>query len=182
MQWDDLKNRKTDFDEMEPEKGHLNRFEDRLKETFSSHEKKNFLWLRIAAIFVLSFGILWFLNNGEKPIEIAENTTEQNDESIPIEEAEYYYKNAFSKKIELLAKENTSPESKTLIEESNQMILDLDNEYLKLVEELERTGDQRVAVAMINNYKSRIKILEALILKIKYINQLKKENDENISA
>ena len=117
-----------------------------------------------------------------KSLDIKENMVKVEDlkeDDIPIEEAELYYKHSFENQMDLLATHSQSIEAKVLIEESQLMVDTLDMQYKQLEIQLKETGDQRVAAAMINNYKSRIKILETLIQQLKYVNHLKEENHEN---
>tara|TARA_B110000046_G_scaffold15690_1_gene15014 strand:- start:23695 stop:23904 length:210 start_codon:yes stop_codon:yes gene_type:complete len=69
-----------------------------------------------------------------------------------------------------------------MIEESLQLINELQAEYKELEKEFKHTVDQRVATAMILNYKSRITILEKLVEQLEFVNQLKNQKDEEIST
>ncbi len=69
-----------------------------------------------------------------------------------------------------------------MIDESLQLINELQVEYKELEKEFKHTGDQRVATAMILNYKSRITILEKLVEQLEFVNQLKNQKDEEIST
>lgn len=161
--------------------GHEVRFENRLEDAFGE-KKISFPWLKIAAslIFIIGAASIWYYtektDNGVIQISDKERT------EIPVKEAEQYYKQSFESQFDLIAANYTSTESRTMIEETNSLIQKLDLQYLLLEKELKETGDQRVAAAMINNYKSRIQILEALVNKLKFVTQLKKENNENITS
>jgi hypothetical protein len=69
-----------------------------------------------------------------------------------------------------------------MLKESLELINELQKEYKVLEQDLKNTGDQRVATAMILNYKSRIEILEKLLEQLEYVTQLKNQRDEKISA
>tara|TARA_B110000503_G_C7157385_1_gene417931 strand:+ start:979 stop:1188 length:210 start_codon:yes stop_codon:yes gene_type:complete len=69
-----------------------------------------------------------------------------------------------------------------MINESMLLIEGLQKEYSELENELKKTGDRRVATAMILNYKSRITILEKLVEQLEYVNQLKTQTNEKINA
>jgi hypothetical protein len=172
---------KDQFDEGVPSSGHELRFERRLRDSFGER-KTHFYWIKIAVslFFVLAATSIWFYteNKDTGVIEIADKVRNE----IPVEEAEQYYKQSFKSQFDIIAANYTSLEGKNMIEESNILIQKLDLQYQTLEKELEETGDQRVAAAMINNYKSRIQILETLVRKLKFVTQLKKEKNENFAS
>ena len=86
------------------------------------------------------------------------------------------------KQLNNIAQAYTGTESKQMIDESMLLIKTLQKEYIELEKDLRKTGDRRVATAMILNYKSRITILEKLVEQLEYVNQLKNQTDEKISA
>ena len=91
---------------------------------------------------------------------------------------ENFYQNEFDRQLVAISKNYQDEESKLMIEESQTLINELEKEYKELEKEMKNTGDYRVATAMILNYKSRISILENLIEKLKYVTQLKDQNDD----
>jgi hypothetical protein len=123
---------------------------------------------------------VWFYteNNDNGVVEIADKERTE----IPVKEAEKYYRQSFNSQFNLIAENYQGIESRKMIEESNKLVQKLDIQYQLLVKELEETGDQRVAAAMINNYKSRIQILETLVQKLKFVTKLKNEKNENITS
>ncbi len=167
-----------EFDSAVPSSGHEQRFERKLNETFSLNRKK-FKWPKFAAaaVILVLLGSSLFLwpkqDNG------VQKTADKVRNEIPVKEAELYYEQTFQKQIQLIAANYTSTESREMIEECQQLIKDLEKEYQELDEVLLSTGDQRVAAAMINNYKNRIKILEKLIQELNYVNHQKIEKNEN---
>ena len=169
---------KNAFDAYEPSNGHEERFDRKLNDAFGK-KNKDYRWLKVAAsiLVVVSCCGLWFLSQPIKDNMVEVEDLKEDD--IPIEEAELYYKQSFENQMDLLATHSQSIEAKVLIEESQLMVDTLDMQYKQLEIQLKETGDQRVAAAMINNYKSRIKILETLIQQLKYVNHLKEENHEN---
>lgn len=178
MQWDNLKENKGLWDDQLPEKNHQERFEQKLNEHFPTSSKTSLNWLKIAASLIVVITATWFLMKPNVSDSVAETNT---NSSLPIEDAEYYYKVTIDKQFEMLAAYNDSPEFNSMIEDSKELIMKLEADYKELQKELERTADYRVAAAMISNYKSRIKILEELIQNIQYVNHLKQENHENLS-
>lgn len=178
MQWDNLKYNKGLWEDQVPENGHHQRFEKKLDEQFSKTKKRGLTVWKVAATLIVLISSVWFLLNNETSTPNGELTEAS---ALPIDDAEYYYRLTIEKQFELLANYNESPEHQSMIEESKQMILQLEVDYKELEQELELTADYRVATAMISNYKSRIKILEELIQNIQYVNHLKEENHENLS-
>jgi type II secretory pathway component PulJ len=84
--------------------------------------------------------------------------------------------------LDVIANAYKGAESKQIVKESLELINELQKEYKVLEQDLKNTGDQRVATAMILNYKSRIEILEKLLEQLEYVTQLKNQRDEKISA
>lgn len=178
MQWDNLKDKKEFWDDQIPEKNHQERFEQKLNEHFPKKSNGTFQWLRIAAVLLIAFVSIWFLM---QPKEVEQVAVESNENQLPIEDAEYYYKMAIDKQFQMLAAFDDSPDYQNMISDSKALIKKLEEDYITLEKELELTADYRVAAAMISNYQNRIKILEELIQNIQYVNHLKEENHENLS-
>ena len=171
----------SDFDELEPNNGHQLRFEEKLDKEF--HEKKkNWTWLAAAASIILLISIGFFQWNGNDSIEPIAVQNEEDNSEFPLKEAENFYEYSFEKQFTVIADAYKGPESKQMIEESMLLIKELQSEYKQLEKDLKTTGDQRVATAMILNYKSRISILEELLKQLEYVNHLKNQKDEKINA
>ena len=152
----------SDFDELEPSRGHQLRFEERLDKELHK-KKKNWTWLAAAASIILLISIGFFQWNGNethKPIAIQ---NEEDNNQFPLKEAENFYENSFETQFAVIADAYKGHESKQMIEESMLLIKELQLEYKQLEKDFKTTGDQRVATAMILNYKSRISILEELL-------------------
>ncbi|MBL4708605.1 MAG: hypothetical protein JKY48_09235 [Flavobacteriales bacterium] len=167
------------FDDQEPENGHLLRFEKKLSQ--SSVHPRTLLWKvsRIAAALIILAGlssVFYLMNETDQTTQTL--TADQNTE-FPLEEAENYYKSEFDRQFIAISNNYQDDESKRMIGDSQLLIIELEKEYKELEVELKNTGDYRVATAMILNYKSRISILENLIEKLKYVTQLK--DQENVT-
>jgi hypothetical protein len=173
-----------EFNSEEPPKGHDKRMQNRLDEAFGKKQNPWSVWYKIAAVVVMGLLAIWYFSAEQNSSmqTTAEKEPLQQKEQFPMEQAEHYYKQSFQTQFKLLAKQNSSPQSKAMINSSKEMIAELDEQYLELEKELSKTGDQRVAAAMITNYKQRIEILETLIQKINYVNHLKQTKDENIAT
>lgn len=159
---------------------HEKRMQKRLDNAFRKETTVN-IWYKVAAVLVIAFGLFWFFSNG-LDFERENHFAEDLNDGIPIKEASAYYEQSFQNSHKLLVAQNNTLQSRTLIKNSMEMIADLDTQYSLLEDELSKTGDRRVAAAMIKNYKQRIEILEALIQKINYVNNLKKLSDEDPTA
>tara|TARA_R110000868_G_scaffold313701_2_gene574644 strand:- start:594 stop:1133 length:540 start_codon:yes stop_codon:yes gene_type:complete len=171
----------TDFNEQMPNDGHQLRFEERLNREL---HKKKASWPRFAVaasiILLLSIGFYQWSGNSSTPL-VAEQTEEDNNE-FPLKEAENYYENSFEMQYAVISDAYKGPESKQMIKESMLLIEELQSEYKDLEKQLKETGDQRVATAMILNYKSRISILEELLKQLEYVNLLLNQKDEKVNA
>jgi len=163
------------FDDELPPTGHQLRFEKKLDDAFP--RKQDVHWWKIAAIFILALGIGFGWNFFSDTNKAASSLQQENE--IPLNEAEQYYKRSVSMQLKSIAENYTSTESVQMIEESQELLDELALQYKELEKELKKTGNQKVAAAMINNYKSRIEILESLIEKLNYVNHLKSQEHEN---
>ena len=186
------------------EKGHQLRFEARLEESFPQERKKNsrsrFLFLKIAAVLVVAFGVAFafFQSNndllqGEKVVENTEQQEPEKEEAVPVTK-EYQLSDVSPefKKIENfylaslnieLAKLKVSDENKALVDSFMTQLAELDREYKKLNAEIKENGINENSVeAMISNLQLRLELLFKLKNKIKDINQSQNKSYENLKA
>lgn len=178
---DKIQNERLSFDEETPPTGHEERFLAKLDEESSSSNKLP--WLKIAAGLIVIIGLALFFSQMSETIDDNSGDMAKNeDSSIPMDEAEYYYKQSFTNQFNAIAKNYTDQESLAMIKESELLIGNLQEEYIELEKELETSGDERVATAMILNYKSRISILEKLIEKLEYVNRIKSQTNEKLNS
>lgn len=177
-----IKNNTDYFDDFEPLEGHKVRFQSRLDRDL--HRKQRpYSWLKVAASILVLFALSLSLYKVFPPKE-SETTasSEKTKEALPLETAENYYEQSFNEQFTAIAKNYKDAESIAMIEKSEVLIQELREEYKLLEKELKLTGDKRVAAAMILNYKSRIEILEQLMKKLEYVNQMKTQKNEKINA
>lgn len=176
------------YDEIEPLDGHEERFIEKLGESTNHRSEFSFWKIAAAAILLISIGTFFWLNQSTpKSAPVAQVKDSLRDpsraeENIPLEAAEFYYENSIDQQLAVLDNFYRDKDSRDLIISSKEIIKELRAEYAELEEALQETGDERIVIAMINNYKSRIKILEELIQKLQYIKQLKAEKNENQDA
>ena len=183
---DDLKNKiKVNldlFEEQDLSPDHLKKFESRLEEL---HPKVFKLrdFLKYAALFLLPIAIATAIFLQDSATQKTDAVAEvERQSAFPLAEAEMYFKQTISKKQQSLVNQYSDSESKEVVEEYQNLITELEEQYLQLEKDLAISGDERIVVAMIKNYKTRIELLEELILQLNYINHLKKQNHENPNA
>ncbi len=177
-----IQNQRHLLDEENPSNGHEARFLDKLDQELHQKPTKG-IWLKIAASLIIVLGVSLVLKqlnqNDNAPVEF---TQHEEESVIPIDQAEYYYEQSFNTQFDAIAKNYTDKESLAMIKESEVLIGNLQQEYLALENELKISGDERVATAMILNYKSRIGILEKLIEKLEYVNRIKHQTNEKLNS
>lgn len=165
---------KASFDDLEPNEGHFERFESRLKKQKSKTvEIKINVLIRVAALVVLLLtGAIWVLvNQSSKSVPYNGFTQEMQD-------VEYYYSTLVSEKMQQIKEFSNDPELKNelITKEFNE----LDALYKGLQNELKTTpGDERVINAMINHYQVKVEILNKILNDLQSINQNKTKNHEN---
>ncbi|MAY83117.1 MAG: hypothetical protein CMP59_03205 [Flavobacteriales bacterium] len=182
----DLRNRikenKSEFDEQELPFGHEARFQNRLKK-MNRKPGRNWLKIAAAAVILIATGALLWDNDSSELNSSVETVADlelerQLPEELEIEEASKYYEQTLDQQFTALEEFYADDDSKTLIEETKNLIAKLREDYKELEKELESTGDERVVLAMIQNYQQRISLLEELVQKLTYIKHLKQSNHE----
>lgn len=179
-------NKKRDkFYQEEPEKGHLERFANKLDGY--SVNSSGFSWsflLRAAAIVVLVvFSSLWAYENFLR-ITTKSELSGLSEISTEYRDAEIYYTNLINHKyseIKSYQFHNSPEEQDILLKELSEM----DSIYKSLEDELKKEGsNQMIIYAMIRHYQIKlnimIQILE-LLDQVKSMETIKTNNDENIS-
>ena len=153
-----FKEKRSEFDFEEPNIGHFNRFEAKLKAGKEQPvvKKTSWHWLAIAASVLLIFGY-WLGNNDlNKGLELA-------DVSPKMEETQGFYLATIHKEIEEIKKQET-PQNKKIIDDAFAQLEKLENNYQKLTLELKESNeDKRVIYAMISNFQRRLEVLQNLV-------------------
>ncbi len=156
---DIFKGYKSKFDFAEPNIGHVNRFEAKLKEQNNGAKKTiktQWYWLSIAASILLFFGY-WLGNQNTS------NSLELADVSPKMEETQNFYLSTIHKEIEQIKSEET-PENQMIIEDAFDQLKILESNYQKLTIELKESNeDKRVIFAMIANFQKRLEVLQNLV-------------------
>lgn len=183
----------AEFDAM-PQTGHFDRFKQKqnqqvimVKPKFKAEPKLKEMpmLMKIAAIFVLVFGIGWlFFNLGklQGSQEFAASSGDLIlDYSNELSDAEQFFTQQVDlKKKEVLAFSNANNTA------TKQIMLELEKlelQYLDLKEELAiNNNNEQILNAMIENYRMRLSVLERLLKQLKKSNTIKQKHHENIQA
>lgn len=186
------------------EKGHQLRFEKRLEKAFPQEKQKrsgnSFLFLKIAAVLIVAFGVAFAFFGPKNDIFEGEQVVETSVEKEPVQENEVPVTREYQlsdvspefKKIENfylaslnieLAKLNVNDENRALVDSFMTQLAELDKEYKRLNAEIKENGINENSVeAMISNLQLRLELLFKLKNKIKDINESQNNSYENLKA
>ncbi|MCX2719967.1 hypothetical protein [Lentiprolixibacter aurantiacus] len=171
------------FDTEEPMEGHQARFLDKLgtaQGTISMNRKKPTTWwkpLSIAASIVLLCALAIGLPN-------LNPSTEQQLASISPEvtETRLYFTSLIEQQVSELQSAST-PQTEQLITEVLVQLKKLDENYTKLEQDLIDGGDPNLILsAMINNFQTRIALLQDVMDQIETIENYNNYDDENLTV
>jgi hypothetical protein len=173
-----VKSNKGLFDDKELPVGHRELFEGKLDSLLkeSTPKKTNSGWYNIAAVFVVGIAILssvLYLSNDRSRLEKTYASAEN------FEEVENHYSEKIKEALVPVRSSNKylSPEYRSFLKEMEK--LDVENERLKELL-INFPDDERILNSIIENYKSRLQLLEQLkvIMSNKQIS--KNRTDESI--
>ena len=163
-----IKKNREHYDVNEPDAGHFNRFASKLDAEFHANEGrklKRISIIRYAAGVLLIGGIAAILL-----IQYAGNSSTMNANPISDELAlvmDHYDRLADQKLGEISNCVETDAEAAKIDEMARTQINKLKNDASVLKEELNKdASNKRVYGALVNNYRTRIKILDNIINKI----------------
>ncbi|MEJ2163404.1 MAG: hypothetical protein P8X60_08850 [Robiginitalea sp.] len=166
------------FDVASPPEGHRERFLNRLdRANQQGNADGGTPWWRhlsIAASIALLLAASVFLFRPEPTLEnqVAEISPEVSETSM-------YFAGLVSRQIEVL-KEMSSPETEPLIEDTLLQLEKLESNYLNLEQDLIEGGNSKMILsAMIQNFQTRIDLLQDVMVRIEEVKQFKNENHEN---
>lgn len=177
----------VDFDRA-PAAGHFERFkkkqEAELRITLAPKKPWAPVIMRAAAIFVGVLGVSWLfytLGKMEASNGFAQQTNPNLGFSTELVEAENFFNaQVETRKKEVLAYASSDSEGLTQIMTELEK---LELQYLDLKEELAvNNNNERIVNAMIENYRSRLELLERLLKQLKKSNQLKQKHHDQIQA
>ena len=163
----------TDFDIEEPRFGHLERFQDRLKNPAKKKKSFSYKWMSVAASVILIVGFWLGANLTNKTLVLADVSTE-------MQEAEKFFVSTIKQELKTIEKFR-NPTTERVIEDALNQLEKLDDKYQDLVKALNKSNnDRRVVYAMISNYQNRIEILQDVLTQIDEIKNLKVNSNDEI--
>lgn len=156
---DYFKKNRERFDFSEPNIGHFERFENRLKKeqkTSSNRTSFKWQWLAVAASVLLVFGY-WLGNQN------LNQSLELGDVSPKMEETQNFYMATIQKEMDQISNKRNDSNQKIIDDAFKQLDI-LEANYQRLTLELkESNADKRVVYAMIANFQSRLTVLQNLM-------------------
>ena len=165
------------FDVASPGEGHRERFLSRLeqKDEGKSSSGGNRWWrhLSIAAsiALLLSASVFLYRPDASQQAQVAEISPEVSETSM-------YFAGLVSRQIEAL-QEMSSPETQPLIEDALQQLEKLETNYNTLEQDLIAGGNGKMILsAMIQNFQTRIDLLQEVMVRIEEVKQFKNDNNE----
>lgn len=165
--------------------GHLSRFEQLLEERMPEEQKSSkpkggiFLWMKIAAVFIVAGGIVMMVYNNafakaedapivQAPLEDKETVEPEillSAISPEFKKVEDYYLASVNLEI---ARLEITDDNKELIDAFMKQLSDLDAEYKSLNREITESGvSEEMVNAMIENLKLRVELMIKLKAKLK---------------
>lgn len=169
-----FKELENQFDIEEPNIGHFNRFEAKLKGTKKLSPKNNFVrfsYIAVAASIVLLFGVWLGSSFSNAGMELANISSE-------MEETQSYFVSTIESELETIENERNA-DTEQIINDGLFQLKKLEEQYLNLTIDLrESTEDKRIIYAMISNFQQRIDILQSLLVQIEEVKNLKNQNNE----
>ena len=167
------------FDTEEPQKGHEERFLQKLEQQQKKSKGKVFYLnvltpiASIAACLLVAFLVFNQNLNFNKP------NGELASVSPEMEKTQQFYTAVIQTELEKLASEKT-PETEAIFNDAIKQLEILEKDHEKLKKDLVKSGnDKRVIFAMINNYQQRIELLQEVLQKIDKIKNLKNPRHES---
>ena len=168
---DFFKNKRQEFDAVEPDVGHFERFQARLNKVDDAPKKKGgtpWYILAVAASVLLIFGY-WMGNYNQSSVS---QGIELADVSPQMEETENFYLATIQKEVNEIKLKKTTANQKIIDDAFIQLEL-LETNYRKLTLELkESNADKRVIYAMITNFQSRLQVLQNLMDQLEEFEEL----------
>lgn len=175
-----FKDLQGNFDTEEPRTGHELRFAEKLTPRTDGvvplRPQKRHFWkpfaiaASIAVLFML--GLIRYLPT----LTVSEQVARISPE---ISNTEIYFVSLIEEQVQELEQES-SPETKQLIDDTLAQLTKLEGNYKKLEQDLLKGGNSKLILsAMITNFQTRIDLLTEVMNKIESIKTLKTYNDEN---
>ncbi|MFL9843506.1 hypothetical protein [Flavobacterium rhizosphaerae] len=181
-----MKNGENKMDEMlnnrwdvhEPPMGHHKRFMQRLDELDGKKKKKKRFLLAIpaAAVAVIVATIIFMFN----PQPVSKHNVATL--SPKAQQTQDYFTTVINTELKKVQQEST-PETKILVEDALKRLNVLEKDYNRLLQELSTKGESKQLIhALITNLQTRISFLEEVSEKIENIKKIKEQYHENNNA
>ena len=173
---------KGSFDLENPPEGHRERFLDRLdapeKSSGASGGRSWWRQLSVAATIALLLSASVFLFRSEPSLSEPSLQEQVAEISPEASETSRYFAGLVSRQVTQL-QEMSSPETQPLIEDALRQLEQLDADYMKMERDLVAGGNSKMILsAMIQNFQTRIDLLEEVMLRVEEVKQFKNENHE----
>ena len=174
-----FKNLHNDFDIEMPSPDHEERFLQKLKSEKVVPEQNStrvsyFPYFAIAMSIIICLGIFIFLNQSSETNDLASVSPE-------LSQTQDFFTTAITSEL-YKVKAQRSPENEVLVSDALKQIQLLEKNYERLMFDLKESGkDQRVIYAMINNFQSRILILENVLKTIEDIQTIKQSEQNHLT-
>lgn len=171
---------KGQFDVEVPKTGHQQRFLNKLNTvnkvaTLNTKKKSNW-WqtLSIAATIAMLFSI------GFYQLGTSESVEEQVAEISPeASKTQFYFANLIEQQVNELQLEK-SPETEKIISDTMIQLQKLEKDYTKMEKDLLSGGNSKMILsAMINNFQTRIDLLNEVMVQIETIKNFKNTDNAN---
>ncbi|WP_420601012.1 hypothetical protein [Flagellimonas sp.] len=170
-----------DFDFEEPRDGHQNRFLEKLNQAngvVTLQKKKTNWWKPLSIAASIAIVCLLGLQVFNTKPSIKEQVIEISPE---VSQTEFYFASLIEEQVQLL-KDEKSPETAKLVDDTLLQLDKLEANYQNLEQELVNGGDSKIILnAMITNFQTRIDLLQEVLTNIENIKNLKSHNDENFT-
>ncbi len=169
------------FDYGEPAAGHQARFLEKLnasKGVVEISRKRRSWWgpLSIAASVAVLIAVgIGFFNT---PPTLKEQVAEISPE---VSKSQFYFANLIEEQVKQLESKST-PQTKRMVDDTMVQLRKLANDYGQLEQDLLKGGNSKLILsAMINNFQTRIDLLQDVLDKIESINNLNNYNDDDFT-
>ncbi len=161
------------YDIYEPEDGHFERFQSKLNPKTTKYFISKYIKYGIVASLALFLGIslrLFFKTEADLATVSPE-----------LKHTQDFFEGSIYEEITAIQKMET-PENKLIIDDGLSEISEIENDYEKLRDELNRNGyNKSIINAMIMNYQQRMEVLQSIIENIEMNNNLKQHKNETNS-
>jgi len=166
------------IDREEPTKGHHDRFLEKLKAGDTVRSGGISWWKPLAIAASVLFLVGLFLGNFTEGLSGGDPMAEIAPE---VSNTELYFAAVIEEQLKLLEEENT-PEAKRLVTDAMEQLANLEEDYNQQRTDLLDGGDYKIILsAMVQNFQTRIDLLEDVMQKVETVKNLKEQNDENFT-